>query len=73
MLMQVMKSDFALEFRGQTQFHLRVRGVFSKREVDFGSRLLIESFQMPEEIGDILDVGCGYGPIGLSLAKRGSK
>ncbi|MGG0719850.1 class I SAM-dependent methyltransferase [Robertmurraya massiliosenegalensis] len=44
-------------------------GVFSKGEVDFGSRLLVESFQLPEIEGDLLDVGCGYGPIGLSLAK----
>ncbi|MCQ6276457.1 class I SAM-dependent methyltransferase [Bacillus sp. V3B] len=45
-------------------------GVFSKKEVDFGSRLLIETFQMPEVHGDILDVGCGYGPIGLTIAKH---
>lgn len=44
-------------------------GVFSKGEVDFGSRLLIESFLVPEIDGALLDVGCGYGPIGLSLAK----
>ena len=44
-------------------------GVFSKKEVDFGSRLLIEAFSYPEVDGDILDVGCGYGPIGLSIAK----
>ncbi|EKN69180.1 hypothetical protein BABA_11416 [Neobacillus bataviensis LMG 21833] len=44
-------------------------GVFSKGEVDFGSRLLIESFVMPEAEGFVLDVGCGYGPIGLSIAK----
>jgi len=44
-------------------------GVFSKREVDFGSRLLIESFVMPAVEGLVLDVGCGYGPIGLSIAK----
>ncbi len=44
-------------------------GVFSKKEVDFGSRLLIEAFSYPEGIeGDILDVGCGYGPVGLSVA-----
>lgn len=44
-------------------------GVFSKSEVDFGSRLLVETFEYPEIDGDLLDVGCGYGPIGLSLAK----
>ncbi|XVL95385.1 class I SAM-dependent methyltransferase [Bacillus subtilis] len=43
-------------------------GVFSKKEVDFGSRLLIDSFEEPEVEGGILDVGCGYGQIGLSLA-----
>ncbi|MEH7352480.1 class I SAM-dependent methyltransferase [Neobacillus drentensis] len=44
-------------------------GVFSKREVDFGSRLLIGSFVMPAAEGLVLDVGCGYGPIGLTIAK----
>lgn len=44
-------------------------GVFSKKEVDFGSRLLIESFRLPEVDGRVLDVGCGYGPIGLAIAK----
>ncbi|KAB2329210.1 class I SAM-dependent methyltransferase [Cytobacillus depressus] len=45
-------------------------GVFSKNEVDFGSRLLIETFEHPAIEGNILDVGCGYGPIGLSIAKH---
>ncbi|WP_099364812.1 class I SAM-dependent methyltransferase [Fredinandcohnia onubensis] len=44
-------------------------GVFSKNEVDFGSRLLVEEFVAPEVTGPFLDVGCGYGPIGLALAK----
>ena len=43
-------------------------GVFSKKEVDFGSRLLIETFDY-QGGGRILDVGCGYGPIGLAVAK----
>jgi 16S rRNA (guanine1207-N2)-methyltransferase len=44
-------------------------GVFSKKEVDFGSRLLIDAFTPTSEQGEILDVGCGYGPMGLSIAK----
>jgi len=44
-------------------------GVFSKSEVDFGSRVLIDAFVMPVTEGPVLDVGCGYGPIGLSIAK----
>lgn len=43
-------------------------GVFSKNTVDFGSRTLIEAFILPEVEGAIVDMGCGYGPIGLSIA-----
>lgn len=49
-------------------------GVFSKERVDFGSRLLIETMEIPQE-SRVLDVGCGYGPIGIAAAKmamRGS-
>ena len=49
-------------------------GVFSKRTVDFGSRTLLSALEatgMFENLqGTVLDVGCGYGPIGLALAKR---
>ncbi len=44
-------------------------GVFSKKEVDFGSRLLIDTFELNKPDGLVLDVGCGYGPIGLSIAR----
>ncbi len=43
-------------------------GVFSKNDIDFGSRVLIETFREPELDGLLLDVGCGYGPISLALA-----
>ena len=55
--------------RGHTFTFETAAGVFSKSEVDFGSRVLIDTFEMPEVEGDVLDVGCGYGPIGLSIAK----
>jgi 16S rRNA (guanine1207-N2)-methyltransferase len=42
-------------------------GVFSKSGIDFGSRLLIESMELCSD-AQVLDVGCGYGPIGLSAA-----
>ena len=43
-------------------------GVFSKGEVDTGTRLLLEA--LPEEMhGDILDLGCGWGVIGISIAR----
>ncbi len=43
-------------------------GVFSSRRIDNGSRLLIESMALPER-GVVLDIGCGYGPVGIVAAK----
>ncbi|AXF56644.1 class I SAM-dependent methyltransferase [Salicibibacter kimchii] len=43
-------------------------GVFSKGGLDFGSRFLIETFTEPDISGPLLDMGCGYGPIGITLA-----
>jgi 16S rRNA (guanine1207-N2)-methyltransferase len=60
--------DWTFTLRGQTFKFYSDRGVFSKNEVDFGSKLLIDVFVFPTLDGDLLDVGCGYGPIGLSLA-----
>ena len=43
-------------------------GVFSKKGLDFGTRSLLES--LPDDIhGDVLDFGCGYGPVGIYLKK----
>lgn len=41
--------------------------VFSKDKVDKGTRLLIEQLPLPAA-GDVLDLGCGYGPVGLAAA-----
>ena len=43
-------------------------GVFSKKGLDFGTRTLLEN--LPLLSGDILDLGCGYGPIGIYLSKN---
>ena len=42
-------------------------GVFSKDKVDYGSEVMIQS--LPALSGKILDLGCGYGTIGVSIAK----
>jgi len=45
--------------------------VFSKSGVDFGSMLLIETVVKENKHfdGNVLDMGCGYGPIGIAIAK----
>ena len=42
--------------------------VFSKKGLDFGTRTLLENINNIS--GDILDFGCGYGPIGIYLKKK---
>lgn len=44
-------------------------GVFSPREVDEGSRLLLDLMTI-HPADDCLDLGCGYGPIGITMAKQ---
>ena len=53
---------------GERMKFLTDAGVFSKKMIDFGSQVLLSclSFQQGEAV---LDVGCGYGPLGLSLVK----
>lgn len=43
-------------------------GVFSKKSLDFGTRTLL--LNLPPLTGKVLDFGCGYGPIGIFIAKN---
>ncbi|MGA3061558.1 MAG: methyltransferase [Candidatus Bathyarchaeia archaeon] len=51
---------------------LTASSVFSKRRVDPGTRLLVESMVLPKT-GCILDIGCGYGAVGIVAAKLNPK
>lgn len=48
---------------------LTASGVFSFRKVDKGSKLLIENAKLKEGLS-ILDMACGYGIVGISIAKK---
>jgi 16S rRNA G1207 methylase RsmC len=43
-------------------------GLFSPREIDDGSRLLLDYVELAPD-DDCLDLGCGYGPIGVTMAR----
>uniref|UniRef100_A0A7C2Z8P5 Class I SAM-dependent methyltransferase n=1 Tax=Ignisphaera aggregans TaxID=334771 RepID=A0A7C2Z8P5_9CREN len=47
-------------------------GLFSYKEVDEGTKLLLENAVIPED-GTVLDLGCGYGVIGIVIAKLNPK
>lgn len=46
-------------------------GVFSKNNIDYGSRLLIETYLKENDINEkrVLDVGCGYGFLGIMVSR----
>ena len=48
------------------------RGVFGARAVDAGTLILLREAPLPPAAGEILDLGCGYGPIAVALARRAS-
>ena len=65
----IKKFDF--ELRNQELHFSTDNSVFSKQRVDFGTTVLINSIDYSDLVsGPILDLGCGYGPIGLVLAKK---
>lgn len=45
-------------------------GVFSKESVDFGTKIMLESFTTNKENAKVADIGCGYGVISIFLAKK---
>jgi 16S rRNA (guanine1207-N2)-methyltransferase len=47
------------------------RGVFSGDRVDAGTKLLLSEVPVAATLrGDVLDLGCGYGPIAVTVARR---
>jgi 16S rRNA (guanine1207-N2)-methyltransferase len=45
-------------------------GVFAGSAVDPGTKILLLEAPAPPAAGELLDLGCGYGPIALTLASR---
>lgn len=64
--------QFETNLHGQNLIFRTTWGLFSPKEIDPGTKLLVNSLKL-EEKDDNLDLGCGYGPIGLVMAKLSPK
>jgi 16S rRNA (guanine1207-N2)-methyltransferase len=60
--------EFAAVLRGHRLLFQTDANVFSRDRVDPGTSLLIKAMQVPAA-GNVLDLGCGYGPVGIAAAK----
>ena len=58
---------------GQNYAYYTDNGVFSKSKVDEGSYIFLKVLLPLHLTGRILDLGCGYGPIGLTIALNEKK
>lgn len=61
-------AKFQTEILGNRVVFNTDSGVFSKDALDFGTRTLLEA--LPELYGRILDLGCGWGAVGVSVGKK---
>jgi 16S rRNA G1207 methylase RsmC len=59
---------FSDTLRGQAFAFHTTWGLFSPKGIDEGSRLLLDHLEIKED-DDTLDLGCGYGPLGLTMAR----
>ncbi len=59
-----------VKINNQSYKFITDNGVFSKRGLDFGTRTLLESLELDKIKGNVLDLGCGYGPIGIYVSKN---
>ncbi len=57
---------------GHTLNYQSTWGIFSPREIDAGTKLLMKYIDINEN-DDCFDLGCGYGPVGLTMAKLAPK
>lgn len=63
--------DYTVTVNGEDYTFQTDSGVFSRQRLDFGSQVLLTAaLETPPAIpGPLLDLGCGYGPIGIVMAR----
>lgn len=58
---------FVFNYRDKALTFISDNGVFSKKMIDYGSRVLLEAISIDSSKKTLLDMGCGYGTFGIAL------
>ncbi|MGI6360501.1 MAG: class I SAM-dependent methyltransferase [Acholeplasmatales bacterium] len=61
---------FDFNYNGKVYRFSSADGVFSKGKIDFGSKTLIDAISLKNDKLNLLDLGCGYGVIGIILKDK---
>lgn len=62
------RRDLTVDVAGRTYRLQTAPGVFSPTRLDLGTQVLLRTVSAPPTSGDLLDLGCGWGPVALTLA-----
>ncbi len=64
--------EFNTELQGEPLSFETTYGIFSPKEIDAGTKLILRYLEVEPDY-DCLDLGCGYGPIGIWMAKKATQ
>jgi len=65
---ELKKRTIHARISGQTYELETANGIFSPERIDTGTQVLLANVPAPAPGGNLLDIGCGWGPIALTLA-----
>ena len=65
--------EITVEINGQEVVVTTAGGIFSPDHIDLGTQVLLAHLDEAPPSGDILDIGCGWGPIAVALASHSPK
>ena len=66
----VRERAIAVRLQGERFVLTTANGVFSGERLDPGTAVLLDEVPRPAESGELLDLGCGWGPIAIAMARR---
>lgn len=60
--------SISVSLRRHLYLYKTISGVFSYKKLDLGTKILVENMIIPRKPSNLMDLGCGYGAIGIVLA-----